>query len=130
MPQYASGSGMKEGTGPVLLNSATETASTTGGNVSLDPSVQVTLITLAVTAVSGGAPTMTVVIEGSNDLTNWVTIATLGANGDAQGAAAAAPTNITAPVTLRAVCPALQYMRSRSVIGGTTPSFTYSVTAE
>lgn len=72
---------------------------------------------------------MTVVIEGSEDGSTWVGLCTIGSNGYAVGSVTSAPANITTTGTYLGFCDVLHYMRARSVIGGTTPSFTYSVTA-
>lgn len=71
-----------------------------------------------VTAVSGTAPTLTVIIEDSIDGTNWNTIDTF----TAQTAVNRAVRNITTPFNP-------QRLRSRWTIGGTTPSFTFNVKA-
>jgi hypothetical protein len=90
----------------------------------------VATVTVAVTAASGTTPTMTVVVEGSNDATTWFELGTIGANGYRAGSIGTAPSNFTTTATSRGAFPAVQYLRTRSVIGGTTPSFTYSVSAE
>lgn len=70
---------------------------------------------LAVTAASGTTPTLDVVIEDSLDGTNWNTIATF-----AQKTAAGVQTvDVTGLFTSQ--------LRVRWTIGGTTPSFTFSV---
>lgn len=131
MPQrYASGSIIKRGDPYTLKASSAETASTTGATVETREGGCVH-VEVNVTAASGTTPTMTVVIEGSNDGTNWYTLATFGSNGYAAGAVATAPANFTAAAgPIRGCVPAMQFIRSRSVIGGTTPSFTYAVSAE
>jgi hypothetical protein len=112
-----------------LKASGAETASTTGTGVEVGEG-QAVNVTVDVTAVSGTTPTMTVVIEGSNDGTNWYELGTIGANGAKVGQVGTAPSNLTATATVRASLPGARHVRSRSVIGGTTPSFTYSVLAE
>lgn len=125
--QYATTGGMRRGSVLTLKASGAETASTTSG--ATDSGGGNALVTVSVTAASGTTPTLTVVIEGSVDGTNWVTVGTVGANGYSVGTTDSAPSNFTTTATTRAVLPAVQFLRSRSVIGGTTPSFTYSVTA-
>lgn len=131
MPQrYAEGAFIKRGSPFTLKASGAETASTTGAQVET-PDSGSAHIEVNITASSGTTPTMTVVIEGSNDAANWYTLGTFGANGFAPGSVATAPSNftgVTGPV--RGAVPAIQFLRYRSVIGGTTPSFTYTVTGE
>jgi len=124
---YAIGSLIKRGILSVLKPSGAETTSTTGPAVDVRAAGTV-IVTVDVTAVSG-TPTMTVVIEGSDDGATWFELGTIGANGARVGQVGTAPSNITGTGTIRAVLPAPQFVRSRSVIGGGTPSLTYSVTA-
>jgi hypothetical protein len=86
-------------------------------------------VQVTVTAKSG-TPTMSVVIEGSNDNSNWFTLGTIGSDGYGAGTTATAPTDFSNTGTTRAALPAAQFIRSRSVIGGGSPSVTYSVIAE
>lgn len=110
-------------------SSGAETASATHASVdTIDASTAV--VTVTVTAASGTTPTMTVVVEGSTDGATWVTLGTIGANGYNVGGVATAPTNFTTAATSRGVFSAPQLVRTRSVIGGTTPSFTYAVDVE
>jgi hypothetical protein len=127
--KYATPSGMHKGTRGSTKASGAETASTTHGSLDTSNSTSVA-VTVNVTASSGTTPTMTVVVEGSNDGAAWVTLGTIGANGYVLGTPATAPTNITGNGAVTGVFPAMQLTRTRSVIGGTTPSFTYSVTAD
>lgn len=129
MPDYATTGGMNRGSLYVLKASGAETASTTGGAVNTGDNGGSLYVQVDVTAASGTTPTLTVVVEGSQDGTNFFTLGTVGANGHAVGATGPAPTNFTAAATARGVFPAVQYVRSRSVVGGTTPSFTYQVSA-
>jgi hypothetical protein len=125
---YGTASHTNRGKQYKLKASGAETASTTGHALNTGNESGSLFVTVKVTAATGTTPTMTVVIEGSADGTNWFTLGTVGANGYAAGTTATAPTNFTAAATVRAAFPAMQYVRSRSVIAGTTPSFTYSVT--
>lgn len=127
---YTNASGAVRGTPLTLKASSAETASTTSGsaNTGMDPGGL--YVEVNVTAASGTTPTMTVVIEGSLDGTNWFTLGTVGANGYNSGSVGTAPSNFTATAgPIRAYLDSPQYVRSRSVIGGTTPSFTYTVLA-
>lgn len=116
----------RKGTDVILKASGAQTSSTTGSAVEVGSAGRVTL-TVDVTAV-GGTPTMTVVIEGSNDGTTWYTIATFGVGGLGYGLSTAP--NITGTGAIRGVVPAAPFMRYRSVIGGGSPSLTYSVLGE
>lgn len=129
MPRYAKGSIMARGQIATPKQSAAETASTTHPVVETSD-YGVALVTVAVTAASGTTPTMTVVVEGSTDNSTWTTLGTIGANGYAAGTTATAPSNFTGAATVSGVFAAPQFVRTRSVVGGTTPSFTYSVTIE
>lgn len=71
---------------------------------------------LAVTAASGTSPTLDVVVEDTLDGgTNWHTVATFAQ----KTAAGTEAVNITTPFSDR--------LRVRWTVGGTTPSFTFSV---
>lgn len=109
-----------------LKASGAETASTTGPAVELGDAGALTFV-VAVTAVSGTSPTLSLLIEGSDDGTNWYTIAKVGSDGYSLGSLGAAPANFTGAGTVRGTCPAARFVRYRSTIGGTSPSFTYSV---
>lgn len=108
-----------------LKTSGAETASTTGTAQELGDKRVMTL-TVDITAVAG-TPTMLIFIEGSDDNVNWHTIARVGKNGYILGDIGSDPTNFDGVDTQRCTIPAARYVRSRSVIGGTTPSFTYSI---
>ncbi len=129
MTRFGSGTVSKRGMYFSGKPSAAELVSTTGPSIEVGDAGTVH-VEVNVSAVTGTTPTMVVVIEGSNDLTNWYTLAQVGANGATLGGAAAAPTNITAAGVYRAAVPCTQFVRYRSVIGGTTPSFTYRVDIE
>lgn len=110
---------------------AAETVSTTGGLVELGDagSVHVEVI---VTAATGTTPTLLVDVYGAADPlgANLFKIGTIGSNGFTVGGVAADPATITAAGTYRAELPAARFVQYRSRIGGTTPSFTYSVTVD
>jgi hypothetical protein len=110
-----------------LKASGAETTSTTGPALELGDARALSFV-VAVTAASGTSPTLSVVIEGSDDGTNWHTLATVGSNGYAVGSVGSTPSNFTGAATVRGTCPAARYVRYRSVIGGSSPSFTFSVT--
>lgn len=96
----------------VLKAAGAQTASTTETDVELGDSPAMNLA-LVVTAASGTSPTLNVTIEGSDDGTNWYTLGTFA--------------QLTAAGTERKAFLTARYVRSRSTIAGTTPSFTYSV---
>lgn len=128
--RFASGTVMKRGAAYTLKASGAETVSTIGPQVIDTGESGVVYVQVDVTAVSGSTPSMTVVIEGSNDGSAWFTLGTIGANGYVVGSVGSAPSNFTAAATTRAAFPAMQFVRYRSVIGGSTPSFTYVVAME
>jgi hypothetical protein len=70
---------------------------------------------LDVTAASGTSPTLNVVIEDTLDGTNWNVVATFAQ----RTAAGREVVNVTSPFANR--------LRARWTLGGTTPSFTFSV---
>lgn len=125
---YFLGSVFHRGFPATLKASAAETTSTTH-NVVNTKSYGVAAVTVAVTAASGTSPTLSVVVEGSLDGSTWFTLGTVGSDGYSSGSAASAPANFTGAATTRAAFPAPQYVRTRSVVAGTSPSFTYSVEA-
>lgn len=103
-----------------VLDVVPAAARTTSGtaaipNIAVGPTLRAQL---DVTAVSGVAPTLDVVIEDTLDGTNWNTVATF-----AQRTAAGREVlNATAPMVAN-------NLRVRWVVGGTNPSFTFSVKA-
>lgn len=124
---YATSTGMHHGTPGVFTKAAgAETVSTTHGLVDGSHSASA-IVTVNVTASGGTTPTLTVAVEGSNDGTNWVLLGTLGANGYNLGSVATAPSNLTGAATVTGVFPTMGSVRTRSIVGGTTPTFTYSV---
>lgn len=125
--QYATSAGMRRGEVVTLKASGAETSSTVGGAVELSSGGNA-MVTVKVTAVSGGTPTLTVAVQGSVDGSSWVTLGVIGSSGYSVGSATA-PSSLTTTATAKGVYPALPFLRTSSTIGGTTPSFTYSVTA-
>ena len=125
---YATSSGMKSGRLVTTKASAAETSSTTHGSLSAAAGESSVLVTVAVTAGSG-TPTMTVVVEGSPDGTNWFTLGVVGLSGYSVGVGTA-PSNFTGAATSYGAFPIAPFVRTRSVIGGGTPSLTYSVTVQ
>jgi VCBS repeat-containing protein len=127
---FSVGASTRRGSLYTLKAAGAETASTTHGSINVLDGSGSAVVTVAVTAASGTSPTMTVVVEGSDDGTTWFEIGTIGANGYRAGTTGTAPSNFTGAATTRAVLPAPQFVRTRSVVGGTTPSFTYSVVVQ
>lgn len=133
MDEFSEGTGEDRGR-PLVLKAAgtVESTSTTGTAVDTGPDAGSLVVTVAVAAgATGTSPTLTVVVEGSEDGTNWFTLGTVGANGYAAGTTATAPSNFTtSAVTVNAAFPRPQLVRARSVVGGSaTPTFTYGVSA-
>lgn len=125
---FVSGGVMERGNVYTIKTSGAETANTTHNTVQTGPAGAVVL-TVAVTAASGTTPTLSIVVEGSVDGSTWFTLGTIGTN-YAVGSSVTAVTNFTAAATTLASFSATEYVRTRSVVGGTTPSFTYSVVAQ
>jgi len=140
-----------------IQDSAAQTATANGNSVAVPNITQMTVI-VDVTAASGTSPTLEVFLQASCDggvtwadlpylmrMTDNNTSATEGKGGfqpDASTAAASpvenakAGRNINGQTTISAVARFLatyrefpDYVRARWVIGGTTPSFTFSVKA-
>lgn len=103
---------------PVALFSpgTTHTASTTGPAV---PSSNYTTLrlTLAVSAVGGTTPSMTVNVQTSDDGATWNTLASF-------------PAVTAAGSTRRTFAGVDRYVRATTTITGTTPSFTFGLTGE
>lgn len=95
--------------------SAARTASGPGATLDGCGTFSKLRVQLDVTAASGTTPTLDVVIEDSFDGVAWNTVATFAQ----KTAAAREALNITSPFTDR--------VRARWTVGGTTPSFTFSV---
>lgn len=112
----------------ILKASAAETASATHKSATARQGGSV-VVTVAVTAASGTTPTMVVVVEGSLDGSTWFEIGRIGSDGYRAGSVGTAPANFTAAATSRAALTGPSLIRTRSIVAGTTPSFTYSVTA-
>lgn len=104
-----------DGYGVDTLFSGTATASGAGSPVAGFEKVSQLVAQLEVTAASGTGPTLDVVLEDSVDGTNWSTVATF-----AQATAAGRSVQrVSTPFTNR--------LRARHTVGGTVPSFTFSV---
>lgn len=126
---YVLGNRFFRGRKATVKASAAETASTTHATVDTRTASTVA-VTVDVTAASGTTPTLVVIVEGSHDETTWVELGRIGANGYRTGTVGTAPSNFTGAASVAGIFPAPQFVRTRSVVGGTTPSFTYSVEAE
>ncbi len=98
----------------ILAPSAARTADGQGNPIDASEYLE-SHILLDITAVSGTGPTLDLVIETSPDKVNWFTHTTFsqktGTGKD-----------------LRTLSNLGKYLRARWTIGGTTPSFTFSVT--
>jgi hypothetical protein len=102
------------GTSVVLAPAAARTA--TGSGAAVDTGHHSTLhLLLDITAASGTSPTLTVSVEQSHDGTTW----------RAHSSFAAATGATTERKNFGAID---RYARATWTIGGTTPSFTFSVT--
>lgn len=97
-----------------LAASSTQTTSGTGSSVDLTAPYSALWVRLQVTAVSGSSPTLQLIVEHSSDNSFFRTHTT-------QTAVS------TTGVTEFAVAGLDRYVRVRWVVGGSTPSFTFSV---
>lgn len=114
MPAQGSEIGYAEDT---LVTSAARTTSSNSGAISGFGESSTLRVQLDVTAASGTSPTLNVLVEDTLDGTNWNTVGTF-----AQRTAAGREViNITNPFADR--------IRVSWTVGGTTPSFTFSVVA-
>lgn len=101
--------------GQSFADSAARTASGNSGAVSGFGDRSTLRAQLDATAAAGTTPTLDVVLEDTLDGTNWNVVGTF-----AQKVAAGREViNVTTPFTDR--------LRARWTVGGTTPSFTFSV---
>lgn len=123
---YGTTTGSSRGRLVEFKTAAAETVSTTHSLFNVEESGCLSVV-VNVTAASGTTPTLTVVVEGSDDGATWFQLGVVGAGGYSVGTTASAPTNLTVAAVGRGAFPAPAYVRTRSVVGGTTPSFTYSV---
>jgi hypothetical protein len=116
VPSFGNNNVERPGEQMVLAPSAARTASGSGPGLQMGAKSTARL-DLAVTAAAGTGPTMTVTIEHSHDGTTWV-------------AHSAFPA-VTAAGTVRKVFGGLDnYVRATWTMGGTTPSFTFSVSGD
>ena len=115
MPNDSRGWYYSEDTAVSGLNVASSAITATATVEAQSPGTGVLFVEYAVTAASGTGPTLNVVIEFSLDGATWYDTRTL--------------TQITAAVTHRVLLPcAGGRVRIRQTVGGTTPSFTRSIT--
>lgn len=125
---YAAGTGIRRGSLFEIKPSAAEIASTTHRRAHPD-NAGTLAITVDVTVVTGTLPTLNVIVEGSVDGTTWFKLGAIGSDGYSVGSVSSTPADITAAVTVTGVFPLAEHVRTRSVVTGTLPSFTYSVQA-
>ena len=107
---------MPSSTDITLLASAVRTTSGTGTSVDLGTKTGLQL-DLAVSAASGTTPSLQVVLETSKDNTTWRSLGVF-------------PQATTAGPTSKVFAGADRYLRAVWTIGGTAPSFTFSVTGQ
>lgn len=117
MPYQMASGRVARGDSVTLAASAARTA--TGNGTAFEVGDKTTLrCELNVTAVSGTAPTLVAAVETSaNGTSGWTEIAAF--------------SQVTATGTTRKVFTGLdRFVRPKWTIGGTTPSFTFALTAE
>ena len=128
------------GAAVTLKASGAQTASTTGSDIAVSaPAGPVGagfwLVTVTITAASGTNPTMLVAIDGGGSpyyLSGpYFELATIGADSVKAWGLGILPAPLTTTGTFAALVSAMApVLRYRSTIGGGTPSFTYSVSAQ
>ncbi len=102
----------------VALASAARTASGTSGPITTPGAAADVVLMVHCTAASGDTPTLDVSLEESADNSNWTAVTASGA------------TQLTAAGNrVAAARVSKNYVRVAYTIAGTTPSFTFSVTA-
>lgn len=101
--------------GDIALASAARTASANSGPVAAAGQATVALLSVHCSAASGTTPTLDVSLEGSANGTDWAAI-----TGSAATQLTAAGNRVATALV------ATNYVRVAAVIGGTTPSFTFS----
>lgn len=100
----------------VIQGAVTRTASLVGNGVEVHGK-GIVCLDLNVTAASGTTPTLDVAIETSKDGTNW---RSLGSFAQKTGVSSERKSFVGVD----------RFIRANAAIGGTTPSFTYSVSGE
>jgi hypothetical protein len=98
-----------------LLASAARTTTASAAAVTGFAAARQLVLQLQVTAASGTAPTLDVVVQDTVDGTNYATIATF------------AQTAVVSKEVIRLATPFTDSLRVVYTIGGVTPSFTFSV---
>ena len=116
MPSFGAGTIEYHGTPVDLAPSAVRTTSADGSTHHVGGS-DTARLTLAVTAASGGTPSLTVTVQHSPDASTWAAVSAFAAK--------------TGTGSERKVFGGLdRYVRASWAITGTTPSFTFSVSGE
>lgn len=113
MPKIGAAPGVVD----ILVPSAARTASGDTGTLDGYGVADSARVQLEVTAASGTSPTLDVVVEDTLDGTNWNVVGTFAQ----KTAAGREVVNLSTPFTDR--------LRVRWTVGGTSPSFTFSVIA-
>lgn len=109
-----------QGSADLALASAARTTSSTIGLPNLGGPAAVVVIEVNVTAVSGTTPTLQVALEDTFDGTNWNNVSNVsGSNITTTG-------RVVKRLNLQDT-PCTENVRLSWTIGGTTPSFTFSV---
>lgn len=105
-----------------LLASAARTATGQSSSYGTSGRVVAMVVQVNVTAVSGTTPTLDVDLEDSFDGVIWNKVSDINASNITATGTTVARLNLTAT-------PATRLLRVKYTIGGTTPSFTFSVNA-
>lgn len=111
--------GLRNVMGDIVLTGTAAAAGASSGPIANAGLISDIVVIVAVTAVTGTTPTLALAIEQSDDNSSYTAIT---GGGTAANITAAG----NAVINARATKP---YVRVTSTIGGTTPAFTYRVSA-
>lgn len=122
MPLSLTRSGIFEASQDELLPSAARTASGQSDQFNVGGYASAAVIEIQVTAASGTSPTLDVDLEDTFDGTNWNKVTDI-------NSAAITAAGVTVVRLNLADTPTTNRLRLNYTVGGTTPSFTFSVKA-
>lgn len=122
MPLSLTKSGIYETSQDELLPSAARTASGQSDQFNFGGYASAAVIEIRVTAASGTSPTLDVDLEDTFDGTNWNKVTDI-------NSAAITAAGVTVVRLNLADTPTTNRLRLNYTVGGTTPSFTFSVKA-
>lgn len=122
MPLSLAQTGLYDSSQDELLPSAARTVSGQSDQFSVGGYASAAVIEIRVTAVAGTSPTLDIDLEDTFDGTNWNKVADI-------NSAAITAAGVTVVRLNLANTPTTNRLRLNYTVGGTTPSFTFSVKA-